>query len=973
MKRIMLYGLAFLGACLNLVMAENLPDGLISTLQISKNGVYKLSYNQLVDMGLNYPEKVKIFGQQGKALNTFNAQPEASIIQEIPLYFDAGRDNIFNAGDFILFYAEGPYFTYFDKELGLIRQQTNPYSFNNRLFITEGENGLRIGSEETGSLIPNQIVNDGIQVFHYESELHNLAQMGTTWYGELLDSTSNTFAIPAIFEQITADKKVKGIIEYVVHSNQEGAMEINAGTTNYQIPYNKNSSVYNHGYVYNSVIDFTIPNNEALVQMILSNANAETKSWLNYLTLNATCNLVYADTPLTIYNSLCCGTNQITQFEINSNRDLMVWNISNPMVPVAMETALSEAKLRFNAKTDSLVPFIAFNPDDALNVENFSILNYKTLNDFTACDLLIITHPDLIEAANNLALYRETKDNLLVKVISVNDILNNYAAGKPDPSAIYNYVRQQYNTSNLKYLLLMGTPSYDYRNVDGNNIALVPHWMSENSLVETASYASDDYYGYLNDTNFTGTLDIGIGRIPAKTLAEAQNYVDKIINYESTKSFGSWKNQTTFIADDEDGSIHLSQSEALANDILENNFDMNQNKIYFADLEEQVDSVLNDTLYQYIYSYPEAETKIANTITNGALVINYTGHGAPGLWAHEKVFSTDDFSDIQNQNNLPFMLDFACEFARTDNTTLNQNGSDLLFFENGGAIGLLAANRVSYSGGNFELASNTFNILYQKGLRLGDVFKQAKNNTSGSSNKLTFALLADPTLKLAIPTLQVKTVQLNGHAVNESLDTLTQDGIINLEGEIINTDGVLQNQFNGKVEINLYNYGIADTTLANIGLENPIPFNRQGSLIAQQSVDVINGTFEVTFDFTQSKYTPEDLHGKLSYYAYSDTEDASGSFEGFVVNGFVNGNPDEEVLLNRVFPNPVKSQAIFEFSEMGTYQLLLTDITGKIVKAQKVVNTNRIAFLRNQLKAGVYFYQVINDTGKRTSGKLIFN
>ena len=77
------------------------------------------------------------------------------------------------------------------------------------------------------------------------------------------------------------------------------------------------------------------------------------------------------------------------------------------------------------------------------------------------------------------------------------------------------------------------------------------------------TYTSDDFFGFLDDGDDINTLipqsylDIGIGRIPAETAAEAKTMVDKIIRYHSPQSLGPWRNQLSFVADDEDQNIHL--------------------------------------------------------------------------------------------------------------------------------------------------------------------------------------------------------------------------------------------------------------------------------------------------------------------------------------------------------------------------------------------------------------------------------
>jgi hypothetical protein len=96
-----------------------------------------------------------------------------------------------------------------------------------------------------------------------------------------------------------------------------------------------------------------------------------------------------------------------------------------------------------------------------------------------------------------------------------------------------------------KYLLLFGSASYDYRNRISNNNHLVPGYESVNSLDPLMSYTSDDFFGLLEDVDDinlndpTSTIDIGIGRIPARNISEAKTMVDKIVRYHDKASFGA--------------------------------------------------------------------------------------------------------------------------------------------------------------------------------------------------------------------------------------------------------------------------------------------------------------------------------------------------------------------------------------------------------------------------------------------------
>ena len=102
-----------------------------------------------------------------------------------------------------------------------------------------------------------------------------------------------------------------------------------------------------------------------------------------------------------------------------------------------------------------------------------------------------------------------------------------------------------------KYLLLFGDASYDFKQRINNNTNYVPAWENENSLDPLSTYASDDFFGFLDDNEDINSgllinyLDLGIGRVPSKNPDEAKNFVDKIITYSGQASLGPWRNNLT--------------------------------------------------------------------------------------------------------------------------------------------------------------------------------------------------------------------------------------------------------------------------------------------------------------------------------------------------------------------------------------------------------------------------------------------
>src|SRR5690606_31582193 len=104
------------------------------------------------------------------------------------------------------------------------------------------------------------------------------------------------------------------------------------------------------------------------------------------------------------------------------------------------------------------------------------------------------------------------------------------------------------------------------------NTNFIPIYQSPESFSPIGSYASDDFFGLLDPAEGSnignasaGLLDIGIGRLPVSSVAEANAVVEKIIHYATSRDcMNDWRNIICFIADDEDYADHQDQAEAVA-------------------------------------------------------------------------------------------------------------------------------------------------------------------------------------------------------------------------------------------------------------------------------------------------------------------------------------------------------------------------------------------------------------------------
>src|SRR5699024_9979357 len=208
---------------------------------------------------------------------------------------------------------------------------------------------------------------------------------------------------------------------------------------------------------------------------------------------------------------------------------------------------------------------------------------------------IIVTPKEFANQASRIAQLRKDKDDLNTKVVLDEDIYTEFSSGKQDISAIRNFVKYVYDNASspdkrLKYLLLLGNASIDYKDrLPGNN-NIIPTFESLDSYsLRHVSTGSDDFFGMMDPEEglleSSEKLDIAVGRIPADNPQMAKDMVDKIIDYADQKSFGPWRNNFILISDDADdatsGGAGLQFSlDALGDQISDNKPFINVKKIH---------------------------------------------------------------------------------------------------------------------------------------------------------------------------------------------------------------------------------------------------------------------------------------------------------------------------------------------------------------------------------------------------------
>jgi hypothetical protein len=213
----------------------------------------------------------------------------------------------------------------------------------------------------------------------------------------------------------------------------------------------------------------------------------------------------------------------------------------------------------------------------------------------------------------------------------------------------------------------MGDASWDNRMLTSDWRTYSPDdfllcYQSEESFSTTNSYVSDDYFCLLDDGEGSDLTkkdktDVGVGRLTARTEEEARIMVDKIFGYVANANAGDWQNTLCFMGDDGNGNVHMAEADAAAIVAAEASASFDIKKIYWDAYQRTTISTGN--------RYPDATRLIKQQMQQGALLMDYCGHGVTYCLSHEQVVRIEDFAE-QTSLRLPLWVTASCDIMPFD-------------------------------------------------------------------------------------------------------------------------------------------------------------------------------------------------------------------------------------------------------------------------------------------------------------------
>lgn len=866
-----------------------LAEGRWVKISITTDGMYRLTRSALKAMGFTRPEKVRLFGYGGhRQSERLDADHDFDDLEEVPLYYSTATDSWLFWGNGLMHWQ------------GNTRIK-NHYANEACYFITEGETPAALETLKTPTGKAQYTCTTFTDHILYERDQ-------TSWYAggrelfdgqNFADNHTRNYSMQTLSsagdEQftiaITAGASTPTVVTPRINGKDQTAFTL--GTT----------STYTHAVASTRTYSVNSLANSSGNWNIRISTTAGNDARLDYLALHYSRHL----TPHNGFVAFSHNGNGICTFQTTAPKGHQVLRTGIAGEPATLvESSYTEGKGLKVTVEDATRTYVCFDPSYAFpQPQVVGTIENQDLHSLDSLDMVILVPSSnkLTAEAERLAQAHQAHDGLRVAVVRADQVYNEFSSGTPDATAYRRFMKMLYDRAQTdnqapRYLLLFGDCAWDnrmlsntWRNQSPADYLLC--YESENSFSSTTSYVMEDYFGLLDDGEGQNILreksDLGIGRFPVTTVAQAKAMVNKTLSHLNREHSGNWRNIVMVLGDDGDRNEHMDNANDVARVIELYNPEMEVRKVMW-DAYNRVSEARNNT-------YPEVYQLLTAQMNNGAMVFNYTGHANPMSLSHEYVLNLKDFKQT-TKPHYPLWVTAACDVMPFDGVSENI-GETAVLNANGGALAFYGTTRTVYANQNLIM-----NRYFTKHLfacdaqgqrnRLGDAIRMAKGDIVGGNmdlayleNKLHYALLGDPALVIGAPLNHVVLDSINGKAASLYAPADIKAGShIRLTGHIETTEGKALTSFNGTLSTRMFDSPQTVTCKNNAGASETFVYQDYTHMLHSGQDSIRNGRFEISF------VVPFDIQfsnqkGRLVFYAHDDMlkAEANGHSEAFTLGG----------------------------------------------------------------------------------------
>lgn len=311
--------------------------------------------------------------------------------------------------------------------------------------------------------------------------------------------------------------------------------------------------------------------------------------------------------------------------------------------------------------------------------EIMPISEIQRFSNFNDGNYVIIAPENLIKVLNPLVDYRRTQGYGVI-IFPIADIYDRFSFGIPDPMAVNSFLKWASREWRNKpsFVLLIGDSSYDLMSFIKKKD---PNWLPP--LFYDSIFGGETITDIpLADLDDDGLPDLALGRLPFSNPTEIKQYIENVINYETTR-----RNDT-----DRNSGVGI---------IGENEEEFGNAVDKFAEALHQSSKATDPFTKQITFGY-ESSREMINAGMNDWLI--YFGHGALQRWGREGILQKKGLDEAFVNGTSPIMVNFSCLTGYFIHPEYPSITEQLLVLENG-PVAVVAPTSLTLSDTQVELST----------------------------------------------------------------------------------------------------------------------------------------------------------------------------------------------------------------------------------------------------------------------------
>lgn len=732
--------------------------------KVVQQGVYKIDSNTLAQLGINL---------NGINPNKFQIIKNG---EEQFCYTTGAVDGVFNANDYIAFYADKNdgkldlelyktpadqphqfnslysdtavyFFSIIPNSVPQLGKRFNNFSdFNYGLYTPENYfiNQLIVAPLEEYYRGEFRQVGDG-EFYYYSDYLKGESWMGLR-FGLVVNNNFRTYSLntPQVFTggpNANLKAKVFGV------SNDRGKI-INH---HLQIGLASNNGIFSvikdttyAGYV-ETFYDISLNNNllgnttQIKFETIADLGLVSDFSSISYFNLSypSFCNLNGQSSLYFKHRAQQTGTNMYLQFAAYGKSEPQLIDLQNGNKIACTLNGTTLRALLPNNGTEH--QFYIFDETDINLITKLELVNMNFLNPSLNTQFVIISNNLLADGANAYKSYRAQKYN--TNLVYSNDLYNQFFYGYEHPLAVKHFLAFLYQNQVQKpaYVLLLGR-GYQNNYVRNN----FQNAYANNLVPAIGEPSSDNLFTKGLDVTIPNAPAIATGRVPVLTNTDIFNYLDKLKQYEKDTLFDiDWRKQV----------LHLTGGSGVEQKDYTERLNLAKNIISKDFFGANVTTFNKSTAENVEVG---SKQKLTAELNKGKVLMTFLGHGSMS------VLDVDfgRITDLQATNKYTFYYFNGCNIGNANDAdpmgSGNIYGRDFLVAPNKGAIGWLAHSNITLTDQLFSQIGTFYGNLAKNkyGVEIGKIIQQtiAQTTTNGGilevSHGMQLLYQGDPALKI---------------------------------------------------------------------------------------------------------------------------------------------------------------------------------------------------------------------------------